>query len=152
ERFDESLDMFEGVLRDFVGIPAPEKEAAQKAVAELRALVGTLDIDGSVPGATIVVDGKNRADYPLIDPLRVGAGSHTLRVFKAGFEPFESRVDVAGGQIVRVTAALKPLRASGRLRVSENDGKRLEVLVDGALVGVTPWDGVLSLGPHAVVL
>ena len=152
ERFDESLDMFEAVLRDFGELPPAEKQLAQRSVAELRELVGTIEITGSVPGASIVVDGHNRADYPLIDPLRVGAGSHAVRVFKEGFEPFEARVEVAGGQTIRVPAKLEPLRASGRLRVAEKGGKKLEVVVDGAVVGVTPWEGVLSIGDRVVLL
>jgi len=64
---------------------------------ELRKLVGTIEIEEAEPGATIVIDGQNRGDYPPLVPLRVGRGSHTVRVHKAGFVPFETRVDVAGG-------------------------------------------------------
>ncbi|HVY49345.1 MAG TPA: PEGA domain-containing protein, partial [Minicystis sp.] len=151
-RFDEALDMFESVLRDFSGLTAAEKQSAQTAVAELRQLVGTIDVTGAVPGATIVVDGKNRADYPIVEPLRVAAGTHVVRVFKVGFEPFEKRAEVAGGQTLHIDAQLVPLRASGRLRIAESSGKKLDVHVDGALVGVTPWDGVMAVGTHAVVL
>jgi hypothetical protein len=133
-------------------MPADKKQAARKEVAELRALVGTIDVVDAEPGASIVVDGRPRADYPLIDPLRVSAGSHAIRVFKEGFRAFEGSVDVAGGQTVRVVAKMPALTASGRLKVSEKSGKKLDVVVDGAVVGVTPWEGTVAVGDHVVLL
>ena len=35
-------------------------------------------------------------------------------------------------------------------KVGEVAGKRMEVVVDGVPVGVTPWEGPVSPGPHAV--
>ncbi len=152
KRFDESLDMYVTLLREFPNMPEDRKSAAQKEVSELQQLVGTVDIVGAEPGASIVVDGKPRQDFPLLEPLRVSAGTHTIRLFKEGFQPFEQSVDVAGGQTVRIQAKMPALAASGRLRVAEKDGKRLEVVVDGAVVGVTPWEGSISVGDHVVFL
>ncbi|NUO53218.1 MAG: PEGA domain-containing protein, partial [Polyangiaceae bacterium] len=152
KRFDESLDMYVTLLREFPNMPEDKKSAAQKEISELQQLVGTVDIAGAEPGASIVVDGKPRQDFPLLEPLRVSAGTHTIRLFKEGFQPFEQSVDVAGGQTARITAKMPALAASGRLRVAEKDGKRLEVVVDGAVVGVTPWEGSISVGDHVVFL
>ncbi len=151
-RFDESLDMYETLLREFPTMSADKKQAARKEVAELRALVGTIDVVGAEPGAAIVVDGRPRAEYPLIDPLRVSAGTHTVRIFKEGFRPYEGSVEVAGGQTVRIPAKMPALTASGRLKVSEKSGKKLDVVVDGAVVGVSPWEGSLAVGEHVVLL
>ena len=151
-RFDESLDMYETLLREFPTMSADKKQAARKEVAELRALVGTIDVVGAEPGASIVVDGRPRAEYPLIDPLRVSAGTHAVRLFKEGFRPYEGSVEVAGGQTVRIAAKMPALTASGRLKVSEKSGKKLDVVVDGAVVGVTPWEGSLAVGGHVVLL
>lgn len=152
KRFDEALDMFESMLRDYPTMPADKKEAAFKEVAELRQLVGTLDIVGAEPGAAIVVDGKNRAEYPIIDPLRVSAGTHTVRLLKRGFTAFESTVEVAGGQTVTIQAKMPALVASGTLRVAEKSGKKMDVVLDGAVVGVTPWEGTIATGDHVVQL
>lgn len=151
-RFDEALDLYEALLREYPNQAADKKEASQKEVAELRRLVGTVDVTGAEPGASIIVDGRARADYPLIDPLRVSAGTHTIRVFKQGFEAFETAIEVAGGQTVKVEAKTPALVASGTLKVSEKSGKKLDVILDGAVVGVTPWEGTLSIGDHVVQL
>ena len=152
-RFDEALDMFEVLLRDFSGaLPADVRTAAQREIVELRGLVGTIEIDGAELGAAITVDGRSRGEYPAPSPLRVASGTHVVRVSKEGYEPFEARVDVAGNRTARVTAALRPLAASGRLRVTEQAGAALEVVVDGDRVGTAPWEGPLAPGEHVVLL
>ncbi|WP_437813381.1 kelch repeat-containing protein [Sorangium sp. So ce1078] len=152
-RYDEALALFETLLRDFSQrLPADTRNAAQQAVVRLRGLVGTVDVADAEIGASIMVDGQHRGDYPLPAPLRVGAGSHVVRVYKEGFEPFETRVDVAGGQVVRILSRLQKLVESGRLRVTEREGKSLDVLVDGYTVGKTPWEGPLPPGRHTVEL
>jgi hypothetical protein len=152
QRFDESLDMFETLLREFPNLPPETRKEAQQNIAELRELTGTIDIKGAEPGAAIVVSGQSRGEYPPISPLRVAAGAHLVRLVKEGFEPFEARVDVAGGQTATVTAKLRPLTASGRLKVIERAGRALEVYVDNTMVGMTPWEGTVPVGSHAVWL
>lgn len=151
QRYDEALEMFETFLRDF-NVSAAERAVAQREIAELRTLVGTLDITGAEPGASIVVSGEDRGQYPPVQPIRVAAGAHVVRVFKEGFEPVETRVYVAGGQTVTVNAKLRRLTRSGRLRVVERTGKTVDVVVDNVVVGRTPWIGTLSVGHHMVAL
>ena len=152
QRFDDALDSYEKLLRDYPNLPADDKATAQKAVAELRGRVGTVDVTDAEPGASIVISGQSRGEFPPVAPLRVGAGSHVVRVFKEGFEPYETRVEVAGGQTARVVAKLKQLTDSGRLKVTERGGLTVDVLVDGVVMGQTPWEGSVGVGPHAVLL
>ena len=153
DRYDESLDLFEVLLRDFgAALPANVREAAQRELVELRELVGTVEIEGAELGAAIAIDGRKRGEHPTPSPLRVAAGSHFVRVSKEGFETFEARLDVAGKQTKRVDARMRALAASGRLRVVEQGGAALDVVVDGDLAGKTPWEGRLALGDHVVLL
>jgi hypothetical protein len=152
KRYDEALDMFETLVREFPDLSPPDRALVDKETAELRASVGALEIRGAEAGAGIIVDGRERGNAPLPGTIRVSVGSHLVRVFKEGFLPFERRVDIAGGQTAAVSAGLSALTQSGRLRVVEETGKMLDVLVDGALVGKTPWEGNLALGGHTIVL
>jgi hypothetical protein len=74
------------------------------------------------------------------------------RVFKEGYEAFETRIDVAGGKLVSVQATMAKLKDSGKLRVTERSGRTLDVVVDGVSVGKTPWQGTLAVGDHTVML
>ncbi len=151
-RHAEALDLYEALLREFPDVAPDLKDEAQRAIVELRARVGTIEISGAEAGAAISIDGENRGEYPPIAPLRIAAGSHTVRIYKEGFEPFETRLDIAGGKTANVEAALRALVASGQLEIKEQSGRALDVLVDGNLVGKTPFNGRAPVGEHVIVL
>jgi hypothetical protein len=151
-RFDEALETFEALLREFPDLAPGDRAFAEKESAELRVAIGSIEIAGAEPGAAVVIDGRARGSYPTSAPLRVAAGSHVVRVYKEGFGPFEARVDVAGRQSALVEAHLSPLTQAGRLSVTENGGRALDVVIDNVVVGKTPWEGAIAVGLHAVVL
>jgi hypothetical protein len=149
-RFDESLDLFES-LATFPDL-GDEREAVMREIEELRALVGTIDVRVSEPGAAVSVDGRDRGKLPLAASLRVAAGAHVVRVVREGRLPFEARVEVAGRATVVVEGSLVSVAELGRLRVEEATGAGLDVVVDGKIVGKTPWEGALGAGEHVVAL
>jgi hypothetical protein len=151
-RFDESLDMFEALLRDFPDVAPADKALAQKEIGELQASVGTVTFEGAPEGASITVDGVDRGKAPLKGPLRLSAGSHAVRVTMEGALPFEAKLDLVGKQAAVVKVTLARLTQAGRLKVTEHDGKALDVVVDGAVVGKTPWEGALAPGDHVALL
>ncbi|MFO0553600.1 MAG: kelch repeat-containing protein [Polyangiaceae bacterium] len=151
-RNDEALDLYEALLREFPKLDEQKKREVAQAITALRGLVGTIEIDGAEPDATIVIDGRIRGTYPPEAPLRVGAGGHVVRVYKKGFEPFETQIDVAGRAVARVEVQLAELKESGTLKVVEKSGKSLAVLVDQVEVGVTPFEGEVAVGKHVVTL
>lgn len=151
KRNDEALDMFETLLRSFPNLPEEDKRAVKKDLVELRASVGTVSIEQTEPGAAILIDGRDRGTWPSPAPLRVLVGSHVVRVYKEGFLPFEKRIEVASAESVEVSAPLRALEASGKLRVTEQGGRPIDVIIDGVVVGKAPWEGPLSLGPHTVL-
>ncbi|MFO0759551.1 MAG: PEGA domain-containing protein [Byssovorax sp.] len=152
KRYDEALALFEDLLREFSSPPADLKLEVQRAIVDLVGRVGTITVAGGLPGATLVVDGRFRGEFPPVEPLRVKEGSHVLRLYKQGFEPFETGVEVAGGRDVPISAKLSPLVVSGRLKVAERGGRKLDVVVDGYLVGETPWEGPIATGAHTILL
>ncbi|MFO0739501.1 MAG: PEGA domain-containing protein [Labilithrix sp.] len=151
-RFDEALEMYEALLREFKDLSPADRTFAQTEIEALRGSVGAIDIAGSEPGASIVIDGRERGEYPPPASLRVAAGSHVVRLYKEGFSPFERRIDVAGRQSVVVDARLQALTRAGRLAVTETSGQPLDVVVDNVVVGKTPWEGTVAAGVHTVLL
>ena len=153
KRNAEALEMYEELLQRFgAKLDAKSRKSVDDAMAQLRGLVAEITVSGSPAGAIVVVDGRQRGTLPLPKPVRVDAGTRHVRVFKEGFLPFETQVLAAGGQKKAVSAQLSALAKSGKLSVREASGKSLDVVVDGAVVGKTPWVGVLSVGTHTVVL
>lgn len=153
KRFDEALDLFEALLKELSNtLPAEKKAAVQQRVLVLRGRVGTIEIEGARPGATLLIDGRARGEHPSPSPLRVGAGSHIVRVYLEGFAPFEAPVEVRAAETSRLKVVLRPLLQAGRLRVVEKSGKVLDVVVDAITVGVTPWEGPIGVGEHTAML
>jgi hypothetical protein len=150
-RFDEALDMFEALLKEFPTLPPTDRSAVEKEIGELQQLVGAIEIRAQESGALITIDGRERGTTPA-PALRVAAGTHVMRVYKEGFAPVEKRVEVAGKQSLVVEAKLETLAQSGRLSVTEDGGKGAEVLVDNVVVGKTPWAGLVATGEHVVFL
>lgn len=150
-RFDEAIDMFEVLLRDFPSLPAEERALALAQTQELANYVGTLLLQGAEPGSKVVIDGRDRGEVPGL-PLRVPAGTHVLRVMCEGFAPFEQQFSVAGARSTTVKVQLAPLLQGGRLHVEEASGRAIDVVIDGAVVGKTPWDGLLPVGDHVITL
>ena len=153
KRHVEALEMYRELLAKFGSSLPPDKaELVNKAIAQLEQRVGQLSIEIAPAGSVVVVDGRQRGTVPLQRPLDVDAGSHTVRAYKPGYETFETQVQVAGRQLKTVSARLVSLRATGTLTVAEASGGRLKVVVDGAVVGTTPWSGPLAVGAHSVLL
>ncbi len=151
-RGDEALDLYEALLRDFPDLPAKEKEGVQREVVALKPRVGAVDLSGAEVGAAITINGRARGEYPALAPLRVPAGSHVIRVYKEGFETFETRVDVAGAATVHVAVRQIALVRAGRLSVAESAGRAMDVVIDGDTVGRAPWSGPVRPGQHIVAL
>jgi hypothetical protein len=148
-RTDEALEMFEALL-GFSDLPADYREVAESAIAELEPQVGKLTIEGGEIGATIVIDGRYRGALPLPGPLRVKAGSHEIKAFKEGLDAFGATVEVGAGKTAVVQ--LRSLATGGTLHVTEERGRVLDVVLDGTIVGKTPWRGSVSAGEHLVAL
>lgn len=152
-RFDEAIDMWEARLKEFGStLTPPERELTEKAILDLKPLVGYLVVAANVDGASVIVDGRERGQTPLSGPIAVSAGTRYVRVVREGFAPFEAKPTVAGKSTVKVDAKLEALARVGHLRISETAGQAAEVQIDGVVVGKTPMEAVVAPGPHTVVL
>ncbi|MBM4357993.1 MAG: PEGA domain-containing protein [Deltaproteobacteria bacterium] len=149
-RHDEALELYEQLLTEFPsGIPEEESRAVASAMAALRQRVGSVWLSADVAGASVVIDGRARGTLPLVVPIRVLPGSRLVRVIKDGYITHEARVDVAAAGEARLEVRLRPLADAGLLRI-EDPAPGAELFVDGARVGVTPWEGTLGPGRHVV--
>lgn len=154
-RYDESVDLLEVLFRQYEGkISKEDRPLMQKELVRMRDMVGSIDVVDAEFDAGIRIDGRNRGTYPAAAPHRVAVGSHLVRVYKEGYDPFETSIDVAGNQVQTIRARLRKLDLdrAGRLRVTESNQRELDVVIDGNVVGKTPWEGQLRDGEHSVVL
>jgi hypothetical protein len=150
-RYDEALEVYEELLLRFSAVLDPEDRTnLGPKMAFLRTKVGAIDISSNVDGL-VVIDRRPRGKLPFSNAVRVLEGPrHVVRVFKDGYESFETRVDVTAGRTVTIEAKLTPLAGAGLLRVDDPASEGFEVFVDGSRVGNLPWEGTVRLGRHVV--
>jgi PEGA domain len=128
---------------------SPEARAdVDAALATIHALVGTVRLAVSEPGAGVTVDDEPVGMTPLPGPFTVDAGKHTLRVKKPGFDTVEQVIDVPGGNEATVAITFVGLVPSARLTVAADPGAT--ILVDHNAVGLGHFEGRVPSGLHTV--
>jgi len=146
----ESFELYESLLTKLgAKLSVARADAIRAEVARLLPKLGSIHVNSNVVGARLVIDGRVRGTLPLLTPVRVKPGNHVVKVFKELYEPFETLISgLAAGEMKTVRADLQPLLTHGRLGVDTPALRGAQVYVDGAPVGVVPWEGLLAPGPH----
>lgn len=132
------------------GIGADERAQVDAALAAIRDLVGAVNLTVNEAGAAVAVDGETIGTTPLDDRVILNLGKHRLTVTKAGFQPAEQVVDVAGGSesALTVTLVAEAEAHPAHLIVASDD--QAIVVIDGKEAARGRFDGPLSPGVHQV--
>jgi hypothetical protein len=135
--------------REAEGTLSPEERAdIEAALAAIHALVGTVKLAVSEPGADVTVDGEAAGTTPLPAPFTVDAGRHVLRVRKQGFDLVEQVIEVPGGNEATVAITFVALVPAARLIVSSDPNAT--IAVDGKPVARGRFDGRVASGLRAI--
>jgi hypothetical protein len=86
----------------------PQPTEAAAAPVAVGADAGHLFVN-STPWGQLFVDGRPVGNTPKAN-LAVPPGTHTIRVVREGFQPYEASVEVAAGQVVRLTGIVLTAR------------------------------------------
>ncbi len=96
-------------------LSAQEEMDVDNALAAIRNLVGSVQVDVNEAGAAVSVDGRSVGTTPLA-PLTLDLGSHVVSVRKSGFAPVDQALQVAGGRDAAVAIELTRRRVLVRLQ------------------------------------
>ena len=105
---------------------------------------GAIVVNANVSGATVMIDGVDRGAPPVI-VNDAPAGTHAIVVRALNHEEFRTTCDTGPGQRCEITAELSALGVPVRI-VTPQPGAT--VVIDGAEVGTTPWQGSVPVGEH----
>jgi len=131
--------------------PAPGETISVVAVLDASSQFGNLVVNSHPAGALITVDGGRgqQAPWTYTD---IAAGSHIVRAFLSGYQPFITLVNIPPGGTITVEATLLPLSEVGIIQAKSSPGGA-DVYVDGFYSGATATTiGNLATGPHFVQL
>jgi hypothetical protein len=99
-------------------------------------LKGGLRLALSEPAAEVTIDGAARARAADGLPLSLVVGPHLLRVERAGFQPFEQRVEITAGAETSLAISLSPTLET---KTRSQDNRRWlgwSLIAGGALIAV----------------
>src|SRR5207244_547080 len=89
-----------GVWLTLSSLPAPPKTVARPtpppAGAERRLELGRLSVN-AMPWGNVYIDGQLLGTVPLTD-VPIWPGTHSLRVEREGFQPYERTFEITSGQ------------------------------------------------------
>jgi hypothetical protein len=88
-------------------VPA-DKKAAEDAIKEMEALLGTVTLTVAPHGATVLVDGEELRDGAADQPVKLGPGPHKIVVRADGYKTEERSVPISSGQSEQLAIALTP--------------------------------------------
>lgn len=93
----EALNHFERFLIEAEN-PAPAQEQeVRDAITRLQQQVGEVFFDVQPEGSTVTIDEETALTAPILDGVKLSAGTHTIRVNRPGYATYEEQVEVAGG-------------------------------------------------------
>ncbi len=127
-------------------------EAPTQTAPPEQTQFGTLSVTSDPSGARVFIDGVFVGTTPLQNGTL--SGTHRVRVEAEGYTPFETDIDVVGGETRGVQTTLQqvsqPTQALGQAGFSSTPSGA-DIYVDGQLVGTTPITNVrLEAGMHQV--
>lgn len=100
------------------------------SIPALAAEEGILDVKANVQGALVFIDGELVGEAPFLE--LVSAGSHTIRVERDAFAPFEEVHVIAADQTLEISVKLVRSAPGLEVRVDVDDAT---VFLDGQQVG-----------------
>ncbi|MCA9563318.1 MAG: PEGA domain-containing protein [Myxococcales bacterium] len=105
----------------------------------------TLEVFSYTDGATVSVDGEPVSTTPMLEPVIVEPGTHTVRVSLPGFVTYEEVVEFGNFDDVLLEVDLLPFGGIVRVVTPEPGAT---VFVDDNFVGLTPFEGEVRIGEH----
>ncbi|HET9931728.1 MAG TPA: PEGA domain-containing protein [Polyangiaceae bacterium] len=145
----QAKEAFDRLLLAPAGLDPQKLERAMAERDQQAALIAEVEIASAVAGAQIEIDGIAVGKTPLSAPLKLASGSHIIGVVGSGYVPLRKQVTLAGNtrtkldfELVLADAVLAHIDVRTRI-------PKLEVLLDGQFVGLTPLPASLAIVPGA---
>ena len=144
-RYADANATLERMLHDFgAQLSAEDKKAAEDAMREMSALIGTIVIKITPSDARVSINDSPLAPEAVKSPIKLAAGEYRIAAEAPGFARQEQRVNVTSGQKDgQVVITLIPL--SGTVSIHAHDSQAA-IALDGTQVGYDEWKGPASAG------
>jgi hypothetical protein len=138
----------EYLAADSARITDEERAQAEALLQTMRAFVAPVTFDVEPIGSTIAVDGQPLGKAPLKKTPLLDFGKREVQIHLEGYVAERRTLELEGGKALTLAIKLKPEVHQGTLRILSNPNTSIRI--DGKIVGVGMWQGVVPSGAHAV--
>lgn len=125
-----------------------DKAAAEHAIAEMRALLGTVKVELSPSHAVLLIDDEPLPPGAADKPISLGPGKHRIGARAEGYEDAEQTITVTSRDRDKVVKlALEPNKG---WVVVKTDDPEMAIAIDGQPLALGQWAGLVEPGTHLV--
>jgi len=103
----EAMFHFERYLEETTGAATPARREVQTALTRLRDRVADVTLHVSPDGALVRIGDSETRRAPLVEAIRLPAGSHAVTVSHDGYATDRRMIEVRGGEPLAVTVRLE---------------------------------------------
>ncbi|MBX3276174.1 MAG: PEGA domain-containing protein [Sandaracinaceae bacterium] len=103
----EAIHHFERFLAESPGAPRPQRREVEGAVARLRGTVGEIRLAVTPDGARITIDEQETRIAPVLEPILMMVGTHSVVVAMDGYRTSRETIEVRAGDTQRVAIRLE---------------------------------------------
>lgn len=103
----EALHHFEAFLAESDGASRQQRREVEAAMQRLRQQVGELRLAVAPDGAMVTIDSAETRRAPILEPIRLVAGTHQIDVRLDGYRTQHREVQVVGGGSERISILLE---------------------------------------------
>ncbi|HBQ11066.1 MAG TPA: hypothetical protein DEF51_07770 [Myxococcales bacterium] len=107
ERPLEAMHHFERFLAEAEGASRQQRREVQAALRRLEGQLGQVRLAIAPDGARVVIDNAETRVAPVLEPVRLVAGTHHLTVRMDGYRTEHREVEVTGGSDERISIRLE---------------------------------------------
>ena len=138
----------EYLAADGARITDEERTQADNLLQTMRAFVAPVTFEVEPTGSTVTVDGQPLGKTPLKKPPLLDFGKREVQIQLEGYVTERRTLELEGGKALTLSVKLKPEVHQGTLRILSDPNTSIRI--DGKIVGVGMWQGVVPSGAHAV--
>ncbi len=146
-RYDEAVDTLERYLAEETKLSPERRAECLQLTTEMKALLAPITITIEPAGAVVSVDGRSIGKAPLLRPLRLAAGSHTLETSADGWKTQKRDLMVSAGIPLNLNIRLDLIPKTGQVRINAAPPES-EIRIDGRVLGRPPAQIELGAGGH----
>jgi tetratricopeptide (TPR) repeat protein len=107
----QAIFHFQRFLESDAGTAA-QRDEVKTAVERLKQQIGKVNLRITPDGALAILDAGEQRKAPILDPVQLEAGKHTLEVRLEGYKTVQRNLTVKGGATLEINIALEPDKAA----------------------------------------